>query len=134
MKSGISTVKKKNKWSQLEKHKTWIYVITVLTWQKQTVYINNTYTHHMSWQNNLILKLFLKIPANLNTLPPSLSSHEVYLQKFCMTQFFFGVLILICLLCLLGTDKYDTLLRVPCIVIYSYNKSQWDALFLSFIW
>lgn len=27
--------------------RTWIYVITVLTWQKQNVYINNTYTHHM---------------------------------------------------------------------------------------
>jgi len=24
--------------------------------------------------------------------------------------------------------------RVPCIVIYSYNKSQKDALFLNFIW
>ena len=24
--------------------------------------------------------------------------------------------------------------REPCIVIYSYNKSQWDALFLKFIW
>jgi hypothetical protein len=44
MKSGISTVKKM---VTMGKHKTWIYVITVLTWHKQTVYINNTYTHHM---------------------------------------------------------------------------------------
>ena len=41
------TNKNKNKWSQWETHKTWIYIITVLTWQKQTVHIKNSYTHHM---------------------------------------------------------------------------------------
>jgi hypothetical protein len=37
----------KKKWSQWETHITWIYVITVLIWQKQNCIINSTYTHHM---------------------------------------------------------------------------------------
>jgi hypothetical protein len=82
------------------------------------------------------LSFVLTFISQLHTSYFLLTYFKYCLQKvwyiLCLLQFVFHICALqyISYLC----DKpTNSTFRGPCIVIYSYNKNQWDALFLKFI-
>jgi hypothetical protein len=131
MKSGISTVKTQMvTMGNIQNLDLCYYCVNMA--KANCIYQQYLYTPYV-WVGRTISypNYFWKYQQTSKCYHSHLAPIKIYLQKFSMIVFLWCSYIDVCFACWALTNMT---FRGPCIVIYSYNKSQRDVLFLNFIW
>ena len=97
-----------------------IKIFNSLSCRHNSLLIERTWSKEAQWQ---YLNISFTLLINFCYLKTTQCYHQLCVDDFVIYFNILGELVIIHLT-----------FRRPCIVIYSYNKSQWDALFLKFIW